>query len=252
MTDPAFTYVQARVQARHGGLPGASAWQAIEASHTPGQYLALARAGPLARWVDGLAETADQGDLHRTEQQLRTHWRRYVDEVARWQPAAWQDATRWFGQLPELALAQQRPAAPAPELGVGEPVRGFVGRHPGLATKVAAEAQAGPALDGGAPWLARWLRLMPRAAAAAGQVALLRRIAVLLMPRLAGDRRGRAALSEPVRQALLRLFRRHGATPVAVFAHLALVALDLERLRGGLVTRVLFAGHHGSQPAQGR
>ena len=66
MTERAFAYVQARVQARHGGRPGPDAWQALEASHTPGHYLAVARAGALARWVDGLAETAD---LHRTEQQ---------------------------------------------------------------------------------------------------------------------------------------------------------------------------------------
>jgi hypothetical protein len=195
-------------------LPGASVWQALEASHSAGQYLALARAGPLARWVDGLAET---GDLHRSEQLLRTHWRRYVEEVARWQAPGWQAATRWFGLLPELALAP-RPA--------GAPVS-----------------------DPGAPWLARWLQLMPRAATASGTSVLLQRVAALLMPRLVGDRRGRAALSEPVHRALLRLFRRHGGGPVAVFAHLALVALDVERLRGGLVTRVLFAGRRAGPGA---
>ncbi len=58
MAERAFAYVQARVQARHASLPGVAVWQALEASHTPGHYLALVRAGPLARWADGLAPDA--------------------------------------------------------------------------------------------------------------------------------------------------------------------------------------------------
>jgi hypothetical protein len=48
----------------------------------------------------------------------------------------------------------------------------------------------------------------------------------------------------PARQALAldlaRLFRRHAAGPVAVFAYLGLLALDLERLRADLLRRALF------------
>lgn len=220
MAERGFAYVQARLQARHGALPAAADWQALEASHTPGQYLALARAGPLARWVDGLDDTAD---LHRTEQRLRAHWQRYVDEVAAWQPAAWQEAARWFARLPELPLASRE-------------------------TDVPAQPPA-PATPPAAAWLARWLQLMPRAAAASTRMLQLRRIAAWLLPALAADRRGRAALPEPAQRALLQLFRRHAASPVAVFAHLALVALVVERLRGGIVTRVLFAGPRAAQGA---
>ena len=39
-----FAYVQARLQAGHGRLPDAAAWQSLEASQTLAQYLALARA----------------------------------------------------------------------------------------------------------------------------------------------------------------------------------------------------------------
>ncbi len=203
MAGPEFAYVQARLQARHGAMPDAGTWLALEASHTPGHYIALARAGALAPWVDGLDE---RGDTHRVEQQLRLRWRRYVDEVARWQPARWQAATRWFGGLPELPLA------------------------------------AGPAHGGDAAgWLGAWLRLMPAGDAAP---ALLRRTAALLMPGLPGAGGGRTggrdAAAGPARRALLDLFRHHAASPVAVFAHLALMALDVERLRGGIVTRALF------------
>ena len=39
---------------------------------------------------------------------------------------------------------------------------------------------------------------------------------------------------------MARYFRRHGGQPVAVFAHLGLVALELERLRAELATRALY------------
>jgi hypothetical protein len=38
---------------------------------------------------------------------------------------------------------------------------------------------------------------------------------------------------------LERLFRRHPLSPVAVLAHLALTALDVDRLRGALAVRAL-------------
>lgn len=210
MAGPEFVYVQARLQARHGGLAGALAWQALETSHTPGHYLSLARAGPLARWVDGLAET---GDAHRIEQQLRASWQRYVEEVARWQPARWQAATRWLGTLPELPLAAD-----------------------------AADDESGTR------WLAQWQRTMPAGAPAP---ALLRRAAELLMPSLAAAGGARGVAIEPVRRALTKLFRRHAGSPVAVFAHLALVALDVERLRGGIVTRALLPPPQAASPPGG-
>jgi hypothetical protein len=47
---------------------------------------------------------------------------------------------------------------------------------------------------------------------------------------------------EQLRVRLERVFRRAAGTAVATLCHLALMALDLERLRGGLVTRCLFPG----------
>ena len=48
-------------------------------------------------------------------------------------------------------------------------------------------------------------------------------------------------------QTLTRIFRRHGGSPAAVFCHLALVALELERLRGDLVRRRLFEPSHATE-----
>ena len=203
-----FSYVQARLQARHGSSPNAATWQALEGSRTAAHYLALARSGPLARWIDGLDEASD---AHRVERHLQACWTRQVGAVARWQPPRWQAATHWFGTLTALPLSD-------------------------------AAQSAGQAA---ARWLEQWHRLMP---ADAGDRALLQQPAVLLLPRLSGSGAGRRASVEPERRALLNLFRRHAASAVAVFAYLALSALDVERLRGGLVVRTLFEPAPAANP----
>jgi hypothetical protein len=232
-----FAYVQARLQARHGALPDAAAWRALEASRTAVHYLALARSGPFAPWVDGIGDTRD---VHRIERSLRARWRGYVDEVARAVPARWQAATRWFAALPELPLidALLRGAAPA-ALAADERFAGFA--LPDAVARAAALRGAGLAPfaaherdDAASVWRAHWRQLAPQDDPAAPAY----RPAELLLPRLRAHDAERAA-ADDVRAALLKLFRRHAGSAVAVFAHLARVALDLERLRGGLVVRCL-------------
>ncbi len=48
-------------------------------------------------------------------------------------------------------------------------------------------------------------------------------------------------LRDELDQKLSRLFRRHTREPVAALCHLALTALDLERLRGAVLRRLLFS-----------
>ncbi|MCO5105564.1 MAG: hypothetical protein M9907_00635 [Burkholderiaceae bacterium] len=195
-----FAYAQARLQARLGAGASEAGWQALEASHTAAHYLALARSGPLAPWVEGLDEARD---AHRVERHLVIRWRRLVDEVAGWLPSRWQPAVQWFGSLATLPL-------------------GEAGR---------------PSSQAATDWLERWRALVP---ADGGDRARLLEPASLLLPRLAGSQAGRAAASEAVRSALLKIFRRSAGSAVAVLAWLALAALDLERLRGGLAVRTLF------------
>ena len=231
-------FAQARLQARHAALPDAQAWHVVEASRTSAHYLALARKGPLARWVDGLDDAAD---VHRVEEGLRSRWRRYVDEVARWQPAPWREATRWFGVLVELPLVagllrgdpRARGAWPALPPNADPGARADALRSAGLAP-FAVAAQAGGAQAMAAIWLADWRRRLPPGA---DSDRALRLPAECLVPRLRDAAGERATAGEPLRRALVRLFRRHAFSPVAAYAHLALVALDVERLRGGVAAR---------------
>ncbi len=92
-------------------------------------------------------------------------------------------------------------------------------------------------------WYAHWRTLWPKDATERRALAALAETVKAHVARL--ERSGPQDASAPYRrelaQTITRMFRRHGGTPTAAFCHLALVALDLERLRGGLVRRALFA-----------
>lgn len=245
-----FAYAQARLQARHGrrpDAPDAPAWRTLEASRTVTQAIAAARAGALAEWVDGLD---DAGDAHSIEASLRVRWHRHVDEVARWLPLRWQPAVRWFAvlvDLPWIAAPGDARATSADKRQSAAPDR--VAQAEALRDASLAPFAATPrTLDAGtalAVWRDQWQRLAPAGAAEP----LVLRPAELLLPRLLGTAAARARNGAATRDALRRLFRRHAGSAVAVTAHLALVALDLERLRGELVERCLFEPGPAPQPA---
>lgn len=231
-----FAFIQARLQARHGDAQRATNWQAIEAGRSVAQVLAAVRAGALAHWVESFD---DSFDAHGIENVLRSRWRAYVDRVAHWEPAAWRPLTRWFGVLPDLA--QIDGARRSGQFGPGqraarEELAPFATPHESTG------AQSTLAI-----WGAEWERRVPDA----HRSHVVGGPARLLLPALAGERGGRGAGGDAVRAALMRLFRRFAATPTAVFAHLALVALDLERLRGGLLVRTMFAADPHEEPVRG-
>jgi hypothetical protein len=56
----------------------------------------------------------------------------------------------------------------------------------------------------------------------------------------AGAQESSAPYRRDIARTLTKIFRTRSCSPVALFAHLALVGIDLERLRGGLVRRRVF------------
>ena len=241
-------YALTRVQSEYGTRPDASAWRRLEASHDLGQYLEAARSTMFGAWLFALDRSRA---AHVIERMLRAAWRSYVRTVAGWHPREWQPWLTWLEWLPALPLiARLEDAEPAPGWLLADPVWGPVARGT-LAERLAALEGTTfgvfePAIAGRVPpaqlWLARWRKLRPAVDAFTEQLLATVSRAVREHARaLAEEGADGVVLRECLRQRLGRLFRAGAGTLVATLCHLGLMALDLERLRGGLVTRSLVA-----------
>jgi hypothetical protein len=241
-------YAHARLHARHGQRLDEAGWRRIEAMRELAALLELARSTALQPWLVGIS--ADSS-VHHIEATLRGHARALVDEVVAWMPAPWQSALAWCAVLPDLAPLQHlaRGGEPAPwmqrddawrELCAAEPAERAAVLAAGLR---AALAPAWPAPQTLAQaWHTEWQRRLPRPVGDAdnplGQV-----VRTLLAHRkaFAESTPGQAwPLRGALRARLSMLLRSAALEPAAAFIHLALCALDLERLRAELVRRVLF------------
>ena len=240
--------MQARVQARHGQRIGESGWQALQNTRDFGALLAAARDTTLRPWLAGL--TSDVG-ASCIEAVLRRQWRATVDEVRGWMPAAWHATLEWCAVLPDLPALQHLARGGAATLdrfddaewqalaNAAPSERHAVlaaSRWAALAGAWAAPAKLGPA------WVAEWRRRTPaqRGDDAAGWHVLTNTVqahaqAFAVAPAGTGD-----ALRQELRKRLRLLMRRTTLQPALALVHLALCALDLERLRGELLRRALF------------
>jgi hypothetical protein len=254
-TEGDLDYALARVSSRHGERLDDGAWRRLEASRDLSHYVAAARSSALVRWVSSVE---NEHDCHTIERILRAQWRRYVDGVAAWHPHPWQRWLGWMAWLPGLSLLAQlaRPEAVRKWL-LADPLYGPISlgapadraqalAHTALAPLrpvVSSGAAPGPA------WSAQWRLLQPRTDV--GTEYFLQQL------RRALEQHQQALLratdeSEPLRKELAnhlqKLFRAAAGTVVVTVCHLALVALDLERLRGGLARRCLFGDSQAEHP----
>ena len=237
------------MRARWGARPDETAWHRIEITRELAPLLEMARTGALARWVRGLA--ADD-PLHAVEHALRRRWREAVEEVARWVGGEWQPAVRWCAHLADLPAVQQwargEPMAAwtaddemlAPCQGVGDddPVDA-AGFAPGWRALV--EATRSQPANIAERWLQAWRRQLPPGPA---RLVIEREFVRLLAAHTEAfaspstvdgwsERRVLAA-------RLVGLLRRHPAEPIEAFVYLALMGLELERLRAEIVARAAF------------
>jgi len=248
-TDGSIEYALSRVHAHYGRRLAASDWRRLEASQTLGQFLDVLRDSPLADWVSSLDLTQD---CHAIERSLRIAWARYVEGVAAWHPREWQPWLAWLTWLPTLSLlAQLARPEPAPAWMMADSVCGPVA--PGVlaeriaALKGTALARFEPALSGrtgiGALWRARWQELEPSADAETHRCleTLLGALDAYVQQQAAAENADSTPPREQLIDRLTKLFRAGAGTVVATVCHLGLMGLDLERLRGGLVNRRVFA-----------
>lgn len=237
-----FAYAQARAQARLGERLTPAAWQLLEASETLAQYLHAARSTPLRNRVRSLTRASSP---HSIERSLRREWRGEVHGATSWVPERWRAAvawTAWLCDLPALARLEQGGEA-LPWMVDDTQLAPFAIENLTLRQRELLSAGLG-ALAGRDDVLSAW-RQHFEALWPAGDTGV-RRLGDLVdrvdIYRREPETRGRAqtASGQPIEAHAARLIRRNFGEAVTVFTHLLLVALDLGRLRNGLVRRALF------------
>lgn len=236
-------YASTRVQAQHGRLPTEADWRALEATRDLGQYLETARSTGLASWVSSF----DPGqDLHAIERSLRNQWEEHVKRVASWHPRQMQPWLAWLAWLPALALlARLARDVPAPGWLLADPLCGPVAAgspaERAAALHSTALARLAPAVSGdgavAALWLDHWEQLTKPMDPAARRLKdqLLESLRRHTEELKSGD--SAQVLRRNLAMRIEVLFRRSQRTVVGAACHLGRLALELERLRGGLASR---------------
>jgi hypothetical protein len=253
-----FAYAQARAQARLGGRLSEASWRLLES--TPGltQYLAAVRNTALAPRVHHFSTALTP---HTVERSLRDEWRAEVAAASRWVPEPWSPAIAWTTWLPYLDalawLARDEPALPWMQV---DSVLSDVALNDLAARRLAiADAPFGIVAGEGTPaglrarWFERWMAFWPptNADEQAGLSLLVAGVRAYFsaIDRPGASRSERRDARERFEALATGLVHRRAEEPVAIFSHLELVALDLQRLRDGLLRRALFRDEAGEQAA---
>lgn len=229
VASPGFAYVQARIQARYGERPQRVVWTNLAQATNYGRYLQQATAGGFGRWLGKLG--ANSGS-HAVEISLREGYREHVREVARWMPPVWRDATLWFALLVDMEqLRRILGEGSLPEWSDDDPFLRRVSADPGdwPLPILANDGNESRGIAG--RWRSHWQGAWPTLPAR-DMTALMELAKIMPV----------AAFQESVAERLERLFRHQAGRPVAVFAWLALVLMDLLRLKGEMVYHLEFGG----------
>jgi hypothetical protein len=246
-----FAYAQARAQARNGDRLTPTEWRMLESSRSLTQYLHVARGTALAPRLRHYTRTTSP---HAIERSLRHDWRIEVDGVSRWLPPRWFAAVRWTRWLPDLPSYTH--------LLQGGRVPAWMGRDPTLAQVAIGDVderiaainltEPGQALarygddDPVDSWLLHWRTLWPKGESTH---AAIDELADIVITNLESVRPIGPDSYRSLESRTLRLMRRNINQPAVAFYHLLLTALQLYRLRDGLIRRALFNDVAAEEPA---
>lgn len=236
-----FAYAQARAQARHGERLSPETWSLLESSVGLAQFLHLVRGTALTSLVEHFSAATSP---HTVERSLRHEWHREVNSVTRWVPARWRPAVAWTTWLAELPAVSHLldGGMPLPWMAEDPALSAFAGGDAETRRASIEEALPALALDDGTSeagrtaWLRHWRSLWPDDAA--DDPALLHFMS--MVERHSRDETDASDWRSSLEQQALRILRWRREQPVTVFCHLLLSALDLHRLRQGLLQRALF------------
>ena len=246
-----FAYVQTRLQARHGNRPDERTWQRLETFKELAGYLQNARRTVLRPWVLGFHE---HDDYHTLEISLIRQYRFYINEIAFWQPQQWQKAVHWLKQLPDLpALQHLLTGNTALTWMLDDPrLKLFSTTNPEQRIEYMKQSDYAPLIQAWQSgttltdaWVQHWQSLWHEKKSP--HIQPLLQLITLLYQHLDNFRHSPLTRTWQTREILNRqltsMFRKYNYQPVAAFIHLALVALDIERLRGDIMQRSLFVDY---------
>ena len=249
-----FAYAQARAQARLGERLSETGWRVLESTLGLPHYLASVRNTALASLVQHFSTTVS---THTVERTLRDDWRAEVAAVRRWVPESWSSAVAWCAWLPYLdalawlmrgqtALAWMQADTALAAVALND----LAARQAAIASSPFGElAKGDPRESLRTRWFECWTGLRPQTDAEAEAdlellVAGVERYLAANQPR--GMSPGKRHDARKRLDALaMGLVHRRAEEPVAIFCYLALVALDLQRLRDGILRRALFRDEPG-------
>jgi len=238
-------YALSRLHARLSRRLDPAAWSGIERSRETGPVLDLVRGTNLASLAGPLAAVPD---LHGLDRACRDAWRALLGDACRWMPASWYPAIAWCGALACLPALGH--------LAGGEAVPAWMASDPDLAAvaKASPEERRAVLAQGplapfaaawpdrsrlGTAWLVEWRRRLPRGEFAGTALEEFTGLVAGHLARLADPQVPASARhDEAFDAAVTRRLRRHPLEPTAVFAWLALGALDIQRLRGEMARRI--------------
>lgn len=246
--DARLAYLQARLQARHGDRPSTDEWRVAEASTNLSHYLEAIRRTALKRWIGDINPDMTPEAI---ERHLRTAWRDHVDQLAAWSPEDWRPAVQWLRWLPDLPAVDHllRGRKVPPWMRADPVMRELAFEEVPRRREALAELPLAPVLptdEAAAPqvvdaWVAEWRRRLPKSARdpESELAGMLNRVRAHLEAMHSCEERHGRALRSLLADQLERSFRRGAGTIIALFSHLVLDGLELERLRAGITSRRL-------------
>lgn len=252
MTTQTLAYAQARIQSRFGQRVDENVWLRLHNIRDLGSYLQTAQQTPLRPWVLGISTTHSS---HEIELTLRQKYRHHVEEVAGWMPPGWRAPLRWVRRLADLPVLQYLVAGGEPlDWMRSDPEFGdFTADDPLMRVHAMRDAGCWPLIDSWQQdgsmlpgWQKQWLRMRPKNRFYESG---LRRMDRLLLEQMQQQGRQQTTPLPTDYQAfgdrLRKVFRRYAFEPAGVCAYLAIVAVDLHRLRSDLMQRLFFVDASG-------
>ena len=243
-----FAYVQTRLQARHGLRPTEYTWNHLASQNELASYLQSARRSALRPWVLSL----HVNDNYHTMEALLIHqYRLYIQEIAFWLTSPWREIVLWIKRLPDLPALQHLLMGNTAALWMlNDPqLKPFTNSNMEQRIEALRQSDCGPLVDGWQngsslvdAWLVHWHSLLseqkPKFTHSINSLVQLLKTHVENFHHLNVSQTWNARTD--LTNKLTFLFRRHPFEPVAAIVHLALVALDLERLRADIMQRAVF------------